>query len=80
MKEGAEILIVDRERPVARLEPVLGPTPGDDGVRRSLVQRELISPAKKRLDMTALRAHALPEPGKAGDILSALLNEREGGR
>lgn len=80
VKEGETILIVDRQRPVARLEPVAGPSAGGLPSQAHLVKRGLVRPARGQLDPRALKALPLPTPRGEGDILAVLLAEREEGR
>ena len=75
VREGETVLIMDRHKPVARLEPA-GTGDGD----RSPVTADLVRPARKALDPKALSVHPLPAPRKGGDILSVLRAEREEGR
>jgi prevent-host-death family protein len=79
VRAGETILITDRQRPVARLEPVSGTGAGNPK-SASLVRRGLIRPARRRLSVKALRALPLPESSGKGDILSAFLAGREEGR
>ena len=80
VREGETILIVDRQRPVARLEPVVGPSAQGQPWQADLVRRGLVCPARGRLDAKKLGAMPLPTPKRGGDILDALLIEREEGR
>ena len=80
VKEGETILIVDRQRPVARLEPAAGPAAGEADWQAALVRRGLVRPARRRLDVKAFGSMALPAPRAGGDILNALLADREEGR
>ena len=80
VREGETILIVDRQQPVARLEPVAGPSAQGLPWQADLVRRGLIRPARGRLDATTLGAMPLPTPRGGGDILDALQAEREEGR
>ncbi len=80
VREGESILILDRKQPVARLEP-LGTGPGPTDSRSlDLVRRGLASPPRRKPDLKALDRLALPRPRKGGDILAALLADREGSR
>ena len=80
VREGETILIVDRQHPVARLEPVVGPSAQGLPWQADLVRRGLVRSARRRLDAKALGALPLPTPLGGGDILDALLAEREEGR
>ncbi|OWY62335.1 prevent-host-death protein [cyanobacterium TDX16] len=66
-REGDEILVTDRGRPIARLVPVDGPT---DRLAE-LIARGLARPAKTR-DRT------LPEPIEAKGTVSDLVIEQRG--
>ena len=81
VRDGESILIVDRQHPVARLEPVSGPSTGG-GLpwQTDLVRRGLLRPARNPLDARALSALPLPAPEAGGDILDALLADREEAR
>jgi antitoxin (DNA-binding transcriptional repressor) of toxin-antitoxin stability system len=80
VREGETILIVDRQRPVARLEPVGGAASRDVPWQADLVRRGLVRLARARLDVKALGALRMAVPNEDADILAALLDEREGGR
>lgn len=77
VRSGETVLIFDRNRPVARLEPV-GPGDGDDGNAPwldSLVRDGLVSPAAKPLS-----ARGLPKPVKPSrpvSVVDALRADRE---
>jgi prevent-host-death family protein len=80
VREGETILIVDRQQPVARLEPVAGLSAQGIPWQADLVRRGLVRPARGRLDIKAFGELALPTPREGSDILDALLVEREEGR
>jgi prevent-host-death family protein len=80
VKAGEAILIVDRHQPVARLEPLSMPAADTSDWQASFLRRGLIRPARQKLDREALRALPLPTPRRGGDILRAVLAEREDGR
>jgi antitoxin (DNA-binding transcriptional repressor) of toxin-antitoxin stability system len=80
VRRGETVLILDRDNPVARLEPVSG-DPNLSAARMSeLVKRGIVAPPKRPLDASAFLKRPLPplEPGASG--IRALLEEREGGR
>ena len=77
VREGETILIMDRHQPVARLEPVAGPSSNGLPWQADLVLRGLVLPARVPLDPKALGALPLPTTRGGGDILDALLAERE---
>ncbi len=81
VRNGESILIVDRQHPVARLEPVSGPSVRDDASwQADLVRRGLLRTARTPLDAKALSALPLPGSEPDGDILDALLADREEAR
>ena len=80
VREGEAILIMDRQKPVARLEPVAGPSVSGVPWQADLVRRGLIRSARKRLVPDVLAALPLPTARSGGDILNTLLAEREEGR
>jgi len=80
VREGESILIVDRQNPIARLEPV-SDAGGENPCRLDdLARRGLVRPARNRIDLRALRAWPRPRPEEQGGILKSLLADREEGR
>ncbi len=81
VRDGESILIVDRQHPVARLEPVTGSSArGDAPWQADLVRRGLLRTARTPLDAKALGALPMPASEAGGDILDALLADREEAR
>lgn len=81
VRHGETILITDRSRPVARLEPVASAVEAgpDEGRLARLERAGIIRRARRaRLDEIARVPPPAAEPG--GDILAALLDERRTGR
>lgn len=81
VRHGETVLITDRSRPVARLEPVAAAEVGgpDEGRLVRLERAGVIRRARRaRLD-EILRVPP-PAPESGGDILAALLDERRAGR
>jgi prevent-host-death family protein len=78
VKGGTPVLIVDRGRPVARLEPVSRIGSGDDRLAR-LIREGVVRPAR-RAAPKALFFSRPPraKPGASG--VRALLDERRAGR
>lgn len=79
VQHGETILILDRGRPVARLESVLGEEEDPEGrlarlERQGLLRRGTASPAHEILSTEPLR------PGNGTSLLEALLAERQEGR
>lgn len=77
VREGETILIVDRQQPVARLEPVTGSSASGLPWQADLVRRGLVRQGRGRLDPNAFRALPLPTPRREGDIVAALHADRE---
>lgn len=71
VKSGEDILITDRGRPVARLEPVRSV----ESSQRELVEAGLVRPARKKPPASFWSRLPLPELKGAG-VLQALLEER----
>jgi prevent-host-death family protein len=79
VKGGSPVLIVDRGRPVARLEPVTGLS-ADDGSRLDRLVREgIVRPARGGRPK-ALVATRPPRPKKGASGVRALLDDRRNGR
>jgi prevent-host-death family protein len=81
VRHGETILITDRRRPVARLEPVASAgDPGPDDGRLARLERAGVirRAARGRLDEVLRELPPAPEPG--GDVLAALIVERRRGR
>lgn len=79
VREGETILVLDRGRPVARIESVVGHGPDSPGrldrlERKGLVRRAAACPPEHILATPPPR----PEPG--GSALGELLAERDSGR
>ncbi len=79
VKSGASVLIVDRGRPVARLEPVAGPGHGSDGRLAELTRAGIVRPAREPMSKSVLEG-PLPRAKRGGSVLQALLDERREGR
>src|SRR6266436_5911751 len=80
LKGGSPVLIVDRGRPVARLEPVTaGLEAEDDGRLSRLVRSGIVRPRRAALPRT-LFSHELPRAKAGASALTALLEERRQGR
>ena len=80
VREGESILIVDRQHPVARLEPVLRADDPNTRWQEDLARRGLIRSARSRIDPRALQSMPRATPEEPGDILDALRADREDGR
>jgi len=79
VKKGESVLILDRDRPVARLEPVLGAELGDDDRLADLVRRGVVRLPTRRPGKNLL-ATLPPAPKAEADVLAALIAERDEGR
>lgn len=80
VKSGSSVLIMDRGRPVARLEPVNAlEAPGDDRLAR-LVRDGIVRPSAGAAPKAVLTT-APPRPKKKStSAVRALLDERREGR
>jgi len=79
VRDGETILILDRNTPVARLEPMFHPEEAISKWKADLVRRGLIRPARHRMNLEALSALSVPVTCEGGDILEALQADREEG-
>ena len=81
VRHGESILIVDRNRPVARLEPVVSVEKGDQDGRLARLERAgLLHRGRTSEDCMNRILSAPVRPQEGGDILKALLEDREEGR
>ena len=79
VKAGSSVLIVDRGRPVARLEPIAGLPSDDDGRLTRLVRDGIVRPARAALPRAVL-TKSLPPTNRKASAVRALLDERRDGR
>ena len=80
LKGGSPVLIVDRGRPVARLEPVPnGTKAGQDGRLARLVREGIVRPGRASVSRS-LFAGRPPGPKTGASVVAALLEERREGR
>jgi prevent-host-death family protein len=80
LKNGSPVLIVDRGRPVARLEPVFGDHESEQGATLSRLVREgLVRPRRKEPDR-ALFSGRLPQASTGASAVDLLIQERREGR
>jgi prevent-host-death family protein len=80
VKNGAPVLIVDRGRPVARLEPVTSHGgSADDGRLARLVRDGIVRPARAPLPKAVFSTKPL-RIKKGASALQALLDDRRSGR
>ena len=77
---GSSVLIVDRGRPVARLEPVAAGREDDEGGRLARLERAGII-RRRRAPLSRTLFGEPPPPAKAGtSVVAALIEERREGR
>jgi prevent-host-death family protein len=81
VRQGESIVITDRSRAVARLEPVLGSSDasGDAGRLARLERAGVVRRSPGRRLEEILRVPP-PSAERGGDVLAALLEERRAGR
>jgi len=80
LKGGTSVLIVDRGRPVARLEPVAsGHEPDEDGRLSRLIRDGVVRPARMA-PSPALFTEAPPRPKGGASIVAAVIAERRESR
>jgi prevent-host-death family protein len=79
VKGGNSVLIVDRGRPVARLEPVTDVHADDDGRLARLVRAGIVRPARGSVSRTVVASDP-PRAKKGASALRALLEDRREGR
>ncbi|TAN24483.1 MAG: type II toxin-antitoxin system prevent-host-death family antitoxin [Acidobacteria bacterium] len=78
LRSGNGVLITDRGRPVARLEPVRAGDLSEDEALAALVRDGLVTPRKHAPSETWLREPPIKVAGV--DLTAALLEERREGR
>jgi len=80
LKRGAPVLIVDRGRPVARLEPVTRLGEGEqDGRLSRLIREGIVRPAREPLTSSLFTSQP-PRPKDDASAVAALLAERRDSR
>ena len=80
LRRGAGVLIVDRGRPVARLEPVSSaPAVLEDGRLMRLVREGIVRPARSAPPKSLFSTRP-PAPKAGASAVAALLEERREGR
>ena len=80
LKGGSSVLIVDRGRPVARLEPVAnGDKADDEGRLARLIRNGLVRPGRKPVPRSFF-TDELPRLKGGVSVVEALLEERREGR
>jgi prevent-host-death family protein len=79
VKGGSPVLIVDRGRPVARLEPVSGLRGDEDGRLARLVRDGVVRPGRRVVPKSVF-ATKPPGAKRGSSAVRALLEERREGR
>lgn len=80
LKRGSPVLIVDRGRPVARLEPITNLGEGEQDGRLSRLIREGIVRPGRTPPARALFAAQPPRPKRDASAVAALITERRNSR
>ncbi|HEY3719588.1 MAG TPA: hypothetical protein VGL41_05545 [Roseiarcus sp.] len=78
LKGGEPVLIVDRGRPVARLEPVTGGEEGGQSGRLSRLIRDGV--LRPRLTVAPAAVFSSPPPAAGASVVASLIDERREGR
>jgi prevent-host-death family protein len=80
LKGGSPVLIVDRGRPVARLEPVTsGPEADPDGRLSRLIRDGVVRPSRASLSRELFKEKP-PRPKGGASAVKALIDERRESR
>ena len=80
VRQGETVLILDRNRPIARLEPVFSSTGEEtDGRLASLERKGIVRCPRQPVAASLLKTRP-PRLKGGGSLLQALLTEREEGR
>jgi prevent-host-death family protein len=79
LKSGSPVLILDRGRPVARLEPVSSGGETDDERLARLIREGIVRPARKPLTRNFF-TRRLPRTKNGASVVAALIEERREGR
>lgn len=80
LKGGSPVLIVDRGRPVARLEPVAGRSrSGDEGRLARLVRAGVVRPAGAAPPKSLFSSEP-PRASAGASVVRVLLEDRRSGR
>jgi prevent-host-death family protein len=81
VRHGESILITDRSRPIARLEPVAtGDEAGPDDGRLARLERAGVVRRAPVGRLNEIARTTPPAPERGGDVLEVLLDERRTGR
>ncbi len=80
LKGGSSVLIVDRGRPVARLEPATrAGKDEEDGRLSRLIREGIVRPGRAPLPRSIF-TDQLPRPKGGASVVTALIEERREGR
>jgi prevent-host-death family protein len=80
VRRGETILITDRDRPVARLEPVGSARPAEVEGRLGRLERAGVLRLGRGGLIERIVSQPAPRPKKGASAVAALLEERESGR
>ena len=80
LKGGSPVLIVDRGRPVARLEPLAGDHEGEQDGRLSRLVRDGLVRLRRARPVRTLFSSQPPRAHDGASALDALIEERREGR
>jgi prevent-host-death family protein len=80
LRGGSPVLIVDRGRPVARLEPVVACSEGEDDGRLSRLLRDGIVRPRRAMPPQELFSSPPPRANAGASVVAALIAERREGR
>jgi antitoxin (DNA-binding transcriptional repressor) of toxin-antitoxin stability system len=80
LRAGSGVLIMDRGRPVARLEPVAGGETDESGRLAKLIREGIVRPSRNHTFPKRLLTEPPPRVKGGESILDALLEERREGR
>ena len=80
VKAGETVLVLDRGRPVARLEPIKGPMADDERLARLAAAGVIRLPTNPIPHEKLVEMLRQPLPRSKKSVLEALLEDREQGR
>lgn len=80
VKRGETILVLDRDTPVARIEPIGRHAGSLPGRLSDLVKRGVVAPPLAKLDVGRFLARHMATLPEGASGVRALLDEREAGR
>ena len=80
LRGGSPVLIVDRGRPVARLEPVMGGSESEQVGRLSRLVRDGIVRPRRAVAPRTLFSSQPPRANAGASVVDALIKERREGR